>query len=444
MLEKPENWDQLTPEEKRSKRLEAWAAGDHIEFTTPENKQIYQYRANLIKDAVELKKAPDRVPITGLQGSYIFSRAGVKQKDTLYDNWDKAADAFVDFHAEFEPDSSSPLFFMAGSAMEILDQTNLKWPGCHLPDDIQYQFVENEYMKEDEYPLFIADPSDFYLRYFWPRMNAGLKGLKKFPKLTSESIGFGIARMAFLDEELHEAFAILKKSAELSLPPFMAAEKAYARLHQMGFPSFWKGMGAAPYDILGDNLRGTRGIMMDLFRRPNDILAACEKILEEVTIQDQPLGEAPFYLMPLHKGAEGFMSKDQYEKFYWPTFKAAMLKIIEKGLIPVPFAEGSFNERLEYIKELPKASTIWYFDKMDMRYVKEVLGDTCCIMGNVPISMVATGSAQDVTKCCKDLIDNCGQGGGFILSTSCQLDHAQDETVRAMVETAKTYNPHKG
>jgi uroporphyrinogen-III decarboxylase len=61
--------------------------------------------------------------------------------------------------------------------------------------------------------------------------------------------------------------------------------------------------------------------------------------------------------------------------------------MIDEGLIPTPFAEGEFNGRLEYITELPKASTVWFFDHTDMHRAKDLLGDTCCIMGNVsPLS----------------------------------------------------------
>jgi hypothetical protein len=30
-------------------------------------------------------------------------------------------------------------------------------------------------------------------------------------------------------------------------------------------------------------------------------------------------------MMPLHKGSDGFMSREQYAKFYWPTFKKDLI-----------------------------------------------------------------------------------------------------------------------
>jgi hypothetical protein len=46
------------------------------------------------------------------------------------------------------------------------------------------------------------------------------------------------------------------------------------------------GFGAAPFDVLGDTLRGTRGILTDLYRCPDKVLKACEKILDLTPVPD--------------------------------------------------------------------------------------------------------------------------------------------------------------
>ena len=33
----------------------------------------------------------------------------------------------------------------------------------------------------------------------------------------------------------------------------------------------------------------------------------------------------------MHRGADGFMSDEQLERFYWPTLKAVLLGLIEAG-----------------------------------------------------------------------------------------------------------------
>jgi uroporphyrinogen-III decarboxylase len=175
------------------------------------------------------------------------------------------------------------------------------------------------------------------------------------------------------------------------------------------------GFGAAPFDVLGDTMRGTRGIMMDLYRCPSKVIQACEKILELTPIPDIPIGAPPLIMMPLHKGDDTHISLKQFEKFYWPTFKEIMLRMVEDGLMPAPFAEGTYTQRLNYLTELPEKSVLWFFDRTDMHKAKDILGGHSPIMGNVPITMIATGTPDQVKACCKDLIDYCGKGGGYIL-----------------------------
>ena len=443
MIGKPENWNELTPGEKRTLRLDAWVRGDGIQFDSPEAEAKYRERATLFRDAAELKKTPARVPIAGLGGGYALRRAGIPQKATMYDRWEEAAEAMIQFQKDFEPDSASFLFLMSGPSMELLCQTNMKWAGHGLPDDIQYQFLEQEYMKADEYPLFLDDPTDFVLRHYMPRLHLALKGLQKLPKFSVEGIGYGGAYMPFMDPEVQESLDILKKAAELSMQPMKVTFGAMARLHAMGFPNFARGFGAAPFDVVGDSLRGTAGIMTDMHRHPDKVVAACEKVLALTPVPDAPMGTTPLVMMPLHKGSDRFMSREQYEKFYWPTFKQIMLNMIDEGLIPVPFAEGGYNNRLDYIAELPKCSTVWFFDRTDMHRAKDVLGDVCCIMGNVPITMIATGTPDQVKAYCKDLIDYCGKDGGYIISPGTQIDDGQEETIRAMIDFTKEYGVYR-
>jgi hypothetical protein len=293
MAGKPDNWNLLTAKEKRQFRLDAWVTGEGKQFESPEAKAKYQERAKRFRDALELK-TPDRVPVAGLGGAFVYRRAGIPQKATMYDRWEEAAKAVIKFQKDFQPDSTAATFMMSGASMELLGQTNMKWAGCGLPDDVQYQYVEQEYMKADEYSHFLEDPSDFVLRRFLPRQYIALKGLQKLPWFGSEGIQIGGRTIgAFMDPEVQGALGILKKAAELSIPPAIISMETANRIAAMGFPSLFLGFGAAPFDVLGDTLRGTRGVLTDLYRCPDKVLKACEKILELTPVPDVPIGAPP-------------------------------------------------------------------------------------------------------------------------------------------------------
>lgn len=443
MAGKPENWKSLTAEGKRKLRLDAWVRGDGIKFESAEAKAKYGERATRFRTALELG-IPDRVPIAGLGGAFIYRRAGIPQKAIMYDRWEEASRAVIQFQKDFQPDSATATFMMSGASMELLGQTNMKWAGHGLPDDVQYQYVEQEYMKADEYDHFLKDPSDYVARLFLPRMYTGLKGLRKFPWFGADGIQIGGRVIAaFMDPEVQEAVSIMKRAAEMSMIPAKISMVAGNKLMEMGFPRLFMGFGAAPFDVLGDTLRGTRGVMMDLYRCPDKVLNACEKILELSGIPDIPMGEPPLIMMPLHKGDDSHISLKQFEKFYWPTFKQLMLNMIGEGLIPAPFAEGVYTQRLNHLTEMPKASVLWFFDRTDMRKAKDILGSHSPIMGNVPITLIATGSPDQIRACCKDLIDYVGKGGGYILCSGTQLDDAREDTVRAMIDFTKEYGIYK-
>ena len=142
---------------------------------------------------------------------------------------------------------------------------------------------------------------------------------------------------------------------------------------------------------------------------------------------------------PLHKGADGFMSDKQFETFYWPSLRKVILGLLNEGLIVSLFAEGSYMTRLEAVNEFPKGTVIWRFDKTNMATAKKVLGDRCIIAGNVPASLISTGTAREVKEYCRNLIEICAPGGGYILSAGSSVTKAPQENVRVMMEAAKEY-----
>ncbi len=80
--------------------------------------------------------------------------------------------------------------------------------------------------------------------------------------------------------------------------------------------------------------------------------------------------------MPLHKGADGFMSDKDFKTFYWPTLKAVIVGLVNEGCVPFLFVEGGYNQRLDVIArdpDIPAGSTLWIFDKTDMNEVKKAL-----------------------------------------------------------------------
>jgi uroporphyrinogen-III decarboxylase len=183
-----------------------------------------------------------------------------------------------------------------------------------------------------------------------------------------------------------------------------------------------------------------------MYRRPDKVLKALERITPLAIKQGIRGAEAsgiPTVFMPLHKGADGFMSDAQFRKFYWPSFKEVILGFAEQGILAFPFCEGGYNQRIEYLKELPKESSFWLFDRTDMAKVKEAIGDKIGIAGNVPAGLILTGTPQAVEEYCKNLIDTVGKGGGYMMGWGTALDEGKADTMHAMIDFTKKYGVYK-
>ncbi len=74
-----------------------------------------------------------------------------------------------------------------------------------------------------------------------------------------------------------------------------------------------------------------------------------------------------------------------------------------------------------------------------MMKAKDILGERICIWGNVPVSILATGTPDDVRAYCKKLIDYAGKGGGLIVDASAGVNDAKVENLTAMFDFTKEY-----
>jgi len=279
-----------------------------------------------------------------------------------------------------------------------------------------------------------------------PRQAEVFKPLANFMHL-NPMIGLPISTVpAFSTPEIQAMFKkIWAAGAEMDKWMKAGGEVSIAALSE-GYPPFnGNGFSGAPFDMLTDFCRGTQGIMMDIFRQPEKIHEAMERlvpIMIEAAVNAADNSLSPLLFMPLHKGEKGFMSPKQFETFYWPTFKKVLLGIINEGLVPMPFAEGNYIPRLEIIQDMPKGSIVWYFEYMDMAQAKRTVGKKNCIMGNLPISIMVTGTAKDVKEGCRRLIEDCAAGGGYILTSAASMDQGKIENLHAMMDTAKEYGKY--
>ena len=440
-------WEELSADEKQEEMFNKWLSPQGIEFVSVEAEKAYKERVTRIKDAIQLKKKPDRVPVMPLPSFFPAYYYGVTPHDVMYD-YDICVKAWTKFVQDFQPDASMGCAGPgSGKFYELMDYKLYSWPGHGVAPNCSYQANEGEYMTAEEYDDLIEDPSNYFTHIYLPRVFGCLEGWKMLPTLTGileiyavafNFIPFGLPPVQASYKALFEAGAEALKwaGAVMGFDNEMAAQ---------GYPPLMAGFTKAPFDVIGDTLRGTRGLMVDMYRRPDKLLRALEAltpIMIKMGIGAAQMNAKPIIFMPLHKGADGFLSDEQFKKFYWPTFRKVMMGLIEEGCVPFPVAEGGFNSRLEVITDLPKGKVLWMFDETDMTRAKELLGDIACISGNMPSDLLGIGTVDQVKEYTKKLIDTAGKGGGYILTNGAFFDEVKPENLKAMVEFCKEYGKY--
>jgi uroporphyrinogen-III decarboxylase len=445
-MQKPDNWAELTWRERREKRFEWWRAAHGINFIDAGAKARHDARIERIIRAVKLEEPPDRVPVSGISGMFAAYYAGYDLKTVMFDV-EKLREVWLKVARDFDTDTMGIPGIPNGRLFELMQPRTHKWPGGGLPDDdVLFQFVEEEYMKADEYELYFRSPADYILRYFLPRSFGIYEPLARLRPLDAF---MGVGRQLMMTAgtpEFRQMAENLLKAHDSTVEWAKVAEECTKTCREMGYPGTGGGGSLAPFDIVADILRATRGSAMDMFRQQDALLEMIERTLPislEETIRFVDMADSPISFLPMHKGDDSFMSDKQFETFYWPTFREMLLGMIEEGIVPMPLVEGSYNRRLEYIKDLPKTGVIWIFDKTDMAAAKRVLGGHTCIAGNVGASLMLTGGPEDVKKYCRWLIDTCAPGGGYIMSLGSGADNCDPANVHAMIDTAKEYGVYK-
>jgi len=368
---------------------------------------------------------PDRVPVIVTGGEFVIKYADLTLQDMYYnleDNYIKAMDAFLqrfDVDAHF----GAPMLWWA-PLHDAVGAKYLKFSGRELDLDTPFQYIEGEYMEPEDYDAFIENPTEWIVNTFLPRIHT------EFAEPGSYRANVALIKGA------------IARTMEIGF--MMQAAERWAK--EYGSFACISGISKAPFDTLGDTLRGLRGVMMDIRKRPEKVKAAIEMLVPHNILYGLATAggntELPCF-MPLHRGAYPFLNPKQWDEFYWPTLKQVILAMWEKGKRTLFYAEGDWTPYLEKIAELPDKSIMFHVDQTDMDKAKKILGGRFCIKGNVPNTLLSFGKPEEVKDYVKRLIDTYAADGGFIVDSAAVIQgDADPKNIDAMIEAVHLYGKY--
>jgi hypothetical protein len=389
--------------------------------------QLYAARLKRYVAAMRNGK-PDMIPIRPFVAEFTAKYAGYTCQEVTHD-FEKAFAAARKCAADFDWDAVvGNMVYVWTGLTQAIGMKYYAVPGIDLEADIGFQYIEpseeKAFMKADEYDQLIKDPTGFLFNVWLPRVSADVSATGE-PTSYRNNLSFLKGGMAMLN--YFNAFG--RQSALLR--------------SESGTVSAISGILKAPMDILADKLRGYIGLCLDLLERPEKVLAACEALMPHLThvalSGADPEKNVPIGLW-MHRGCVPFVSREHFERFYWPTLKPIIEEIWSRGHQVLFYAEGNWDAHLESFAELPDGAIVYHVDMGDIFEVHKVLGKKFCTSGGIPNFLLSYGTEDEVRDYCRKVIDGVARDGGYIMDAGAIMQNdTKAENLRAMTEFAREY-----
>lgn len=397
------------------------------ELQPTQAEQRYQERLARYTTAMRNGK-PDRIPIRPFVAEFTAKFAGMDCQQVTQD-YGLAFEAAVRCAEGFDWDAVvANMVYVWGTIPQVLGTKYLAVPGVGLDRDTGFQYLEppeNEaWMKPDEYDALIEDPTGYLLNVWMPRTNRFLAAPGEV-NTVENNIAW-----------LKGGMAVMKY--------FEAYGPQVQRLREeTGTVSAICGILKSPFDIIADKFRGYIGLTMDLFERPDKVLAATEAMmphmLKVALSTADPDKQVPVTIW-MHRGCVPFVTPQQFDKFFWPTLKPIIEELWAHGHQTLFYAEGKWKHHWDSFRELPEGSIIYHCDRDDVFETHKALGDRFAISGGIPNYLLSFGTPQEVRDFCKRVIDEVAVDGGYIMDAGAIMQNDTSiENVRAMTECTLEY-----
>lgn len=133
------------------------------------------------------------------------------------------------------------------------------------------------------------------------------------------------------------------------------------------------------------------------------------------------------------------ISPRHYRRYPWVHEHRMVEELKEHGIILHLHICGN-TERITGDFIATGAQVLEIDHKTDAARMKEVAAGKTCLLGNVDTNLLALGTPSEVDAACRELIETCKPGGGFILGPGCAMAPSTPaENIHVLVESAKKY-----
>ncbi len=372
------------------------------------NEALYQERFALIKKSINLEPV-ERIPVVYMGVAFAPRYMGMP---------------IAEFCAD--PEAALQVTLAAMDRLGGLDGANLAgggritpaltslWlsrlgvPGRDLPPDSLWQVREAEVMTTDDYDTIVEKGWMPFLMSYMPRVIDPLE-FQAF-------IGWQMANGQRVQQLYREHGYVVLCDAPV--------------MPNLPFESFCGG-------------RSMTRFMFDLYRIPDKVQVAMDVVLAEQLAQigaaPRPMGIGGTWLGGW-RAASALISPKLWNRFVWPYYLKLVDALVAAGVTPVLHWDQDWTRDLVRLQELPAKKCILNPDGMtDLHKFKELVGDRMAMMGDVPASLLAAGTPDDIYNYVRDRVRLFGSTG-LILCPGCDAPiNARPENMEAFVAASREY-----
>ncbi|HCX65888.1 MAG TPA: hypothetical protein DHN33_11850 [Eubacteriaceae bacterium] len=385
-------------------------------------KALQEERKSLYRDFYN-NRIPKRLFVSILLTSHIVAEyGGLNVLDYQYDYSqlrEPAKKVCRDIYSDTSPAMPVNLILTRPPAIyQLRDSQSFK-----MGADGFVQHPEVVGMEENEYGELIEDPYAFLLEKVLPRQYHEMDLNNPVRMLNRMQLG----KMA-LEKDLTDSLGWYQEVMD---------EHGYYQ----GSPAGSSGLCVAPYDFIADQLRSFSGVSKDIRRHRSELKEACEAVLPMMYKMGVPAKAHPegAVFTPLHMPT--FMREKDFEEVWFPSYKTLLEQYAANDIRVRAFCEDNWMRYLDHLQELP-AGTILQFEYGDPKAIKEKLGKKFIIQGLYPVSLLKSGSKQQVLDKVKELLDVMMPGGGYVFGfdkNPLTLGEINMENLKALAEFVRDY-----
>jgi uroporphyrinogen-III decarboxylase len=373
-----------------------------------DNEALYKERYERISKAINLEPV-DRVPVVYMGVAFAPRYMGMQIAEFCEDP-EAAAQVTLDAMDKLNGLDGANLA-LAGRITPVLTaswMSRLGVPGRDLPADSLWQVREAEVMTIEDYDTILDKGWGAFFMDYLPRVID--------PQEFGESMGWMAQNTARIQAEYRKRGYVIVSNAPIST--------------------------CIPFEYLCGG-RSMTHFFFDLYRIPDKVEAVMQVMMEEFLAQIEampPVQGIGGTWLGGWRAASALVAPKLWDRFVWPYYLKLAEALIAKGVTPVLHWDQDWTRDLERLRELPAKKCILNPDGMtDMKKFIEMAGDRMAMMGDIPASLLAAGTPDDVYTYVREQIEMF-EGTGLILCPGCDAPiNAKPENMEAFVAAAHEY-----